>query len=171
MTKAAGSDDNGRSGPRKPAAAPATASSNCHSEAPATNPPNSIVAAFVIWSALGACLVILGILDLILITTEPAGGHAPGTGMVLGAVVLFLASGVHGGRNWARISLIIFSAFFNIFPLVTVSGFSFSSSYIFLLDRMAMTIISSLFAAVAILGIILMFTPTANSYFNKLRLG
>jgi hypothetical protein len=118
------------------------------------------------WSALGACLPILGILDLILITTAPTIWRIPGTGILLGAVVLFLASGVHGGRNWARIYLIIFSAFFNIFPFVTVSGFSFSSSYIFLFDRMAMVIISSIFASVAILGNILMLTPTANSYFN-----
>lgn len=88
--------------------------------------------------------------------------------MILGAVALFLASGVYRGLNWARISLIIFSALFNVFPFVTISEFSFSSSYIFLLDGMAMTIISGLFAAVAILGTIPMLTSTANLYFNKL---
>lgn len=167
MAREARSDNSDRSRSRQPETAPATAPSKHHPEAP-ISPPNSIIAAFVIWSALGACLLILGILDLILITTAPTIRRIPGTGILLGAVVLFLASGVHGGRNWARISLIIFSAFFNIFPFVTVSGFSFSSSYIFLFDRMAMVIISSLFASVAILGNILMIAPTANSYFNAI---
>jgi hypothetical protein len=143
--------------------------------------PNDVRASFVLWLA----AVAAGVFETILAIIEAVSGQlASGTGVIVGvsmrllifSVVVYVASQMLRGRNWARFVLAIGLGVFGALSIVigpvswlaeghTIGEFVAGADLMLLLFASSRVVhLIAVFAA-----LVLMFRPAANDYFRAAR--